>query len=94
MSLSGSRVRRGYYRAFYGGGALFKGPATLTGFVMTAEAPSGTTVFWIGVPLAFCIPIHFLAYFFPWLGHPDPDVFAKHQLEQQEHDRPVVKPGI
>ena len=36
----------------------------------------------------------FLVQFVPWLVHPDPDSFFRAELEQEQRDRPLEKPGI
>jgi SecD/SecF fusion protein len=66
----------------------------MVGAVMTLTAPSGSPRMWIGAALAFNIVIHFLAHLFPWLTHPDPDSFVRDQVEREQDERPLTKPGI
>lgn len=68
--------------------------ATVVGAIMTVTDVSRGPQLWIGVLLAFNIPIHFLAYFFPWLLHEDPDSLVREELAQQELEQPTAKPGI
>lgn len=68
--------------------------ATLVGALMVITATSGTPLLWIGALLAFNIPIHFLVNIFPWLGHKDPDSFIQDQIEKEQDERPLDKPGI
>jgi SecD/SecF fusion protein len=68
--------------------------ATLVGAVLMLGAKEPGVRLWLGVLLAFNIPIHFLAYFFPWLLHEDPDSFVRQRAEVEEQARPTQKPGI
>ena len=49
---------------------------------MTLTATTHGPQFWIGVPLAFNLAIHFLVHFFPWLLHADPDEHVRAQVER------------
>ena len=68
--------------------------ATLVGAIMMLTAPEPGTRLWIGSLLGFSIPIHFLLHFFPWLLHPDPDSFVQEEIDKENDERPLVKPGI
>jgi SecD/SecF fusion protein len=67
---------------------------TLVGAILTLQATEPGAQLWIGAILAFNIPIHFLYYFFPWLLHEDPDSFVQTEIDRENDDRPLVKPGI
>ncbi len=67
---------------------------TLVGAIITLKATEPGVQLWIGALLAFNIPIHFLRYFFPWLLHEDPDSFVQTEIDRENDDRPLVKPGI
>lgn len=67
---------------------------TLLGAILTLKAAEPGAQLWIGAVLAFNIPIHFLCYFFPWLMHEDPDSFVQAEIDRENDDRPLVKPGI
>ncbi len=82
------------------GAATAMGVATFFGIILTfkAGAPWMTEHMpwakWVGPLLAFNIPIHFLWHFFPWLAHPDPDSFVREQIDRENDERPLDKPGI
>jgi preprotein translocase SecF subunit len=68
--------------------------ATVVGGLMMFKATEPGIQLWAGVLLAFNIPIQFLWYFFPWLLHTDPDSFVRAEIEREEAERPLTKPGI
>jgi SecD/SecF fusion protein len=68
--------------------------ASLVGVWLMRDQSGASPRLWIGALLAFNIPIHFLVHVFPWLGHKDPDSFIQDQIEREEDERPLDKPGI
>jgi SecD/SecF fusion protein len=69
--------------------------ATIVGTVMAITAKGHGTQLWIGAALASCLPVHFLAYFLPWLGHPDPDALVVEETGVTEtDDEPLQAPGV
>lgn len=68
--------------------------ATFAGMIIMSNAQQHGGLFFVGVAMAFNVPVHFLWYFFPWLGHKDPDEFVHAQAAQEEELLPVSKPGI
>ena len=68
--------------------------ATAAGAITMLKTTEAGPALWIGGLLAFNIPIHFLFFFIPWLTHTDPDSFVREELEAEQDNRPVEKPGI
>jgi preprotein translocase SecF subunit len=68
--------------------------ATVVGALVGIAAPGHGAQMWVGVALAANIPIHFFMHFIPWLGLSDPDSLLEEEIQVEEKERPLHKPGI
>jgi SecD/SecF fusion protein len=86
----------GYGRRLFAKRPLFLGLclATLVGVGVSWNAAGHDTQFWIGAVLAAVIPLHFLAHFVPWLGHPDPDSLVVVEDSAASEEPPLQAPGV
>ena len=67
---------------------------TLVGAIVAITAKGHGPTMLVGFTLAANIPAHFFAHFIPWLGNDDPDSQLDEEIEEEDKQRPLHKPGI
>ncbi len=68
--------------------------ATFVGAITAVVATDNLVLSIVGLVLASNVVLHFLFHFIPWLGLDDPDALLVEEIEVEERDRPLHKPGI
>jgi len=71
--------------------------ATVAGTLLLLTVKRGETPAWreaLYALLAFNLALHFLWHLFPWLAHPNPDSLVQDQIDDENDQRPLTKPGI
>lgn len=68
--------------------------ASAVGGILAVTTAGHNVQTYVGIALAANIPLHFIAVFIPWLFVENPDEELRVEIEAQEAERPLAKPGI
>jgi SecD/SecF fusion protein len=86
----------GYWRKLSANRKLLMGQliATVVGGIVAITAKGHGPTMLVGLIFAANIPIHFLLHFIPWIGFGEPDSLLQEEIDAEEKQRPLKKPGI